>query len=446
MVGQATRMAAQPRKFDVVIFGATGFTGSLACEHLARRLVSDEKLSPSKFAIAARSSEKVESLKQRLSQEVSPCFSSVASLVGDASDEDFLKDMCSSTSCVLSYVGPYLKYGLPLARACVEHECDYCDITGEATFQLELLKLHDEAKRKGVKLVTSCGYDSVPFDLASLQLVRNLRKRAGPSGGGTVCVQACTGPSKGGVSGGTIDSAGSFVGVSLDNRCLDPLSGEADGVGPSPRPFSSRQYHPPSGTFLAPSVMEPVNAKVVYRTRGLLPDLFGDFVFQQFTSTKTRLGAWALTAAMGVIEALLGSASVRNFLIARGVLPKPGEGPSKELRDTGYMNEYVYGDLGGLSAVVHVKGRGGDPGYKLTSAMSLQTALCLAAGEGAGLGGGVLTPASCLGEALAEKLEACGVTFELHEDVSSVQVFGASSSIDAAGAGVQTEKAKANVV
>ena len=153
MVGQATRMAAQPRKFDVVIFGATGFTGSLACEHLARRLVSDEKLSPSKFAIAARSSEKVESLKQRLSQEVSPCFSSVASLVGDDSDEDFLKDMCSSTSCVLSYVGPYLKYGLPLARACVEHECDYCDITGEATFQLELLKLHDEAKRKGVKLI-----------------------------------------------------------------------------------------------------------------------------------------------------------------------------------------------------------------------------------------------------------------------------------------------------
>ena len=176
-----------------------------------------------------------------------------------------------------------------------------------------------------------------------------------------MCVQACTGPSKGGVSGGTIDSAGSFVGVSLDNRCLDPLSREADGVGPSPRPFSSRQYHPPSGTFLAPSVMEPVNAKVVYRTRGLLPDLFGDFVFQQFTSTKTRLGAWALTAAMGVIEALLGSASVRNFLIARGVLPKPGEGPSKELRDTGYMNEYVYGDLGGLSAVVHVKGRGGGP-------------------------------------------------------------------------------------
>ncbi|QDZ22054.1 saccharopine dehydrogenase domain-containing protein [Chloropicon primus] len=414
------------RKYDVTIFGATGFTGSLAAEHLARRLKVEGGWS--KYAIAGRSATRLGELKERLCKEVDERFEQVGELVGSGSDPAFLEEMCSSSKVVLSYVGPYLKYGLPLARAAIAHGSDLCDITGEATYQMELLKMHEEAKSKGVTILTSCGYDSVPFDVGSLGLVKHLRARVGGAKGKKIFVQALTGPSKGSVSGGTIASAESFVGVSLENHCLDPKAPEgAEGA----LPYSSLSYHEPSKTYLAPSIMEPVNAKVVYRTRGLLEDLYGDFTFQQFTAVKRRMVAILAALLMGLANVVLASGWARRSLVRWGVLPKPGEGPSKEIRETGFMNEFLYGQVqdeeGASGAVVWVKGRGGDPGYKLTSAMSLHTALCLSKKEEhkgeIHMLGGVLTPAASMGDLLWKTMPQTGVSFELIEDIGKVQVF-----------------------
>jgi len=419
------------RKYDVVIFGATGFTGQLASEHLARKLKANG-IAANRFALAGRNASKLEEVTTRIAKECDFAeFEKVGRLVGDANDEAFLSGMCREAKVVLTYAGPYLKYGLPLARCCVEEGTDYVDITGEATYQAELIKFHEKAKAKGVTLITSAGYDSIPFDVGCWKLVNHLRSMSGKEGTSSITVQAVTGPSKGSVSGGTIASAGSIVGAGpMSNWMLDPAAKE-DNASAVSFPFRSRQFHPPSNTWLAPSVMEDVNAKVVYRTRGLLRESYGPaFSFQQFTGTDTKTKSVLASAAIGVINFVVGSNFMRNFMVSRGVLPKPGQGPSKEIRDTGYMNEYIFGKLKGSDGkvtsegAVWVKGRGGDPGYKLTSAMSLHTALCLAEGKGMNMKGGVLTPASCLGDTLWNTMgENTGVSFHLFDKPSEVTVF-----------------------
>ena len=422
------------RAYDVIIYGATGFTGQLAAEHLARRFAGGS-LSPKRFALAGRSEAKLKLVREGLCL-ISDKAKDIDLLVGDSTDETFLDDMCKKTSVVLSYVGPYFRYGVPLARAAVKRGTDLCDITGEANYQQVLVEeLHEEAKKKGSTILTSCGYDSIPFDVGSHGLVRHLRSQQSE---GDITVQACTGPAMGGVSGGTVDSAGSFVGAALTSHVLDP---GFDPAKAGKEPFRAGQYHEASGTWLATSVMETVNQKVVYRTRGLLAEMFGEsFVFQQFTSTKTRMQCMAANAAIGAITFAIRTHWIRNFLVNRGVLPKPGEGPSENMRKNGYMNEFLFGRIedkgtGRVStAAVHVKGTNGDPGYQLTSLMSLQAALTLSrkkelAAEMHQLGG-VLTPGACMGDLLWKEFnqlkghpESGQVSFEIISDPSKVKVY-----------------------
>ncbi len=259
------------RAYDVVIFGATGFTGRLAAEHLARRIAGSADLSSKRFALAGRSEEKLLALRSRLAKEISPECSDLAILVGDGGSDAFLEEMLTQTKVVMTYVGPYLKYSLPLARACVKHRTDYCDITGEAPYQQRIIEeLHEAAKENGTTLITSCGYDSIPFDVGTHGLVKHLRERAREelgeeaARGATISVQALDGAARGGVSGGTIASAESFVGIAkpLGPQCLDP--GFQEGASSAPAfPYAAGQMHHRDSSFLGPSIMEAVNQKVV---------------------------------------------------------------------------------------------------------------------------------------------------------------------------------------
>jgi len=418
------------RAFDVVIFGATGFTGKLASEHLTRRLAGDASLRWERFALAGRNREKLVAVRKRL-EEISPRAKELQLLVGDGNSEEFLETMCKKTNVVLTYVGPYLKYSLPLARACVKYGTDYCDITGEAPYQVKIVEeLHEEAKSKGVTLITSCGYDSIPFDVGTYGLVKHLRTK---QKGGKIAIQTCTGPARGSASGGTIASAESFVGgPPLSPHCLDTQFLSSD-VVEGKLPFNVGNFHNRSKSWLCPSIMEGVNQKVIYRSRGLMQDLYGvDFTWQQFTAVKTKFQLFAAKALMGVITFVLSNSFAKGLLLRTGVLPKPGEGPSEEILQSGFFNEFIYGSVGEYEAAVHVKGRRGDPGYKLTSAMSLHTALMLSQKDSLkgelNMLGGVLTPAACMGDLLWRKMPDVDVTFELKENTSSLPIFDNKSN------------------
>lgn len=428
-------MAATTRPFDVVIFGATGFTGQLAAAHLARRLKS-ENLSAANFALAGRSEEKLLKVRQKL-ETIEPKAKDLAILVGDCSDEDFLAKMLQSTRVVMTYVGPFIKYGLPLARACVKYGTDYCDITGEAPYQRKIIdELHEKAKSKGVTLLTGCGYDSVPFDVGTYGLIKHLKSKeedhffSKGKDGTTISVQALTGAGKGGFSGGTIASVGGSVDNMKDmpSHVLDPSFDESKLVDPL---YANGAFHEPSQKWLLTSFMEPVNIKVLYRTRMLLEDMYGEaFVWQQFIALPSRFARVVAGAVLGIFVSVLTSSTARGLLLRLGVLPKPGEGPSEDIITNGYFNEYIFGKISkgtqSCEAAVHVKGVKGDPGYGLTSAMSLHTAMCLSRKEELKdrihMLGGVLTPASCMGDVLWETLPEVNVSFELYEDVSKLKV------------------------
>ena len=342
---------------------------------------------------------------------ISPEASNVATITADAEESSSLEAMCSKTKVLISFVGPYLGggRGMRVARACVASKTDYCDITGESPFQKQLVEeLHEDAKSNGVSLVTACGFDSVPFDLGTYEVI----KRLGPDAG-RVDIEAIMGPSRGGVSGGTIASISGIT--PLPTRVLDPTydaKGSKQGAKTTPH-YRMGQFHPRSSTFLGPSIMEPINKKVVWRSAGLLGYGSGAFSYGEFTGCSSRLANAGFTLSLGAIGAVLSSGKIRSFLIARGIIPKPGEGPSRQMLESGFFNVMVYGKAegSGRECVCHVRGIDGDPGYKLTGAMALEAAICLATSPDVQRRGGVLTPAVCMGDVLPEYTAKANVTF-----------------------------------
>lgn len=445
-------MAAVGRPFDVVIWGATSFTGKLATRYLAGR--------PG-VAIAGRASsrQRLADLREKVLREIPGGGQELVDrsevlpiLVADLASEESLLDMASQARVVLTFAGPYAQLGMPLANACVEAGTDYCDITGESNFQRELVDgCHDAAKSSGVRLVTSCGYDSVPFDLGALACVEKLREQ-GLSPGDVV---AAIGNSRGGVSGGTIASgmgiARARQGGNARTRAVidSPLGirGDFDEAAAAPDPNAGveclRSLKPDA--FCAPSVMASANSKIVYRSMELMPDVYGATAsYKEGTMVGSqraaKLGYWALAAVGG----LLGLPVLPNVLRTLRVLPSPGQGPSEATREQGFFNVHFAGWGEGSdkpAAVARVESRYGDPGYKSTAAMASECALMLAEGKAREGAAGVLTPASCFGMALGERLEAAGV-LQVRAEIASED--GANFPLPSAWA-VPASSAKATV-
>lgn len=414
-------MSQKSRELDVVVWGATGFTGELVAGYLLDHY-GDGAL---RIALAGRSRARLEALRARLATR-HPGAAALPLLLGDSFDAASLDALASQARVVCSTVGPYAKYGAKLVAACVHRGTDYCDLTGETPFIRRMIDAHHEAARQsGARIVHCCGYDSIPSDLGTLMLEDTMRERHG-----SVCsrVQLFAGESKGGMSGGTIASMLNIIDEARRDhevrRILgDPyaLNPEGERHGPDGRDSMRVRFDRDLEMWVGPFVMAAINTRIVRRSNALLGYPWGrDFRYsEEMSFGRGAKGLAAATAVAGGVAALVVAASVRptRALLERA-LPSPGEGPDRAAREAGYFVTRLVGtgeDASGrrVQLRARVEGRS-DPGYGETTKMLGESAACLAL-DGARLAsrGGILTPASAMGMRLVERLRAAGMLFEV---------------------------------
>ena len=397
---------------DVVVYGATGFVGRLTAEHLVRHAPEGARI-----GLGGRSLQRLMAVRDGLG----PRAADWPLLVADSTDRAALDEMVGRTKVVATTVGPYLKYGAELAAACAESGTHYCDLTGEALFVREIADRHHQtAARTGARVVTACGFDSIPSDLGVLLL----HERAVADGAGdledTVLVVEAV---RGGISGGTLDSVRTVIdemktdaakrrmlldpyGLSPD-RSAEPELGERDGMG-------VRREAELGGTWTAPFVMAVFNTRIVRRSNALKQWAYGrSFRYREVVATgrgplsPLLAGATAVgTAGLG-----LGMALPPSRWVLDRVLPAPGEGPSEQTRANGYFRVRVRTRTASGARYDSVVAAQGDPGYAATAVMFGESALCLALdGDRLPTAAGVLTPATAMGSALVDRLRGAGFT------------------------------------
>jgi len=414
---------AAAREHDIVLFGATGFTGRLVADYFAEHAPKGVR-----WAIAGRNREKLEGVKREL-VAAHPELAQLAVLVADGHDEASLEALAPKTAVICTTVGPFAKHGQKLVAACARHGTHYCDITGEVPFiRASIDENHERAIETRARVVHCCGFDSIPFDLG----VHMLWDRAMKDGHTLAWAKGFAGKTKGSLSGGTVASMLALMEEAERDRDVRRLLANPYGLDPDPkrtsghpRPESPDQrgvrYDHDLGRWTAPFVMSAVNTRIVRRSNALLGGAYGkDFRYSESMSfakgTKGLLGASALTAGLGAFVAAAAFAPTRE-LLAKRVLPKSGEGPSKEKRDAGYFEVQLLAetDVDADAKKERLAGKvigTSDPGYGETAKMLGESALCLAL-DGAQLPDrfGVLTPASAMGMRLVDRLRAAGMTF-----------------------------------
>lgn len=390
------------RNYDLVLFGATGFTGGLTAEYLAQH-APEKMLATARWAIAGRSLQKLEAVRERLAT-LNPACAAMPLLVTEADDASALAEIARSTKVIVTTVGPYLKYGEPLVKACAEAGTHYCDLTGEPEFVDAMwLKYHETAKRTGAKLVHCCGFDSIPHDLGAYFTVLQL------PADNAIRVQGFVNAG-GQFSGGTLHSAvnqfsrlAQYAKVRSARRKRDewPLDRKIGGVNAGVRFIKSL------GTWTAP--MPTIDPQVVLRSAAALERYGPAFRYGHFIQMKT-LGAVAKLGA-GVSAALVGSqvGFLRDKLLA---LKQPGDGPSAERRAKSWFKVTFIGESAGQRVVTSVSG--GDPGYGETSKMLAESGLCLAFDK-LPAKAGQLTTVVAMGDALIKRLQKAGIQFTVEQ-------------------------------
>ncbi len=406
------------RDYDVIVWGATGFTGALVAEYLLSQYGVDGSL---RWAIAGRSASKLATLRQQLG----PKAESLPSIIADSFDEQKLAELAASTRVVISTVGPYAKYGSPLVAACVEQGTHYCDLAGEAQWIRQMIdQHHDAAAAKGARIVHCCGFDSVPMDIGVWFLQQEAERRHGAY---CTSIAMLVKAVRGGPSGGTIASALNMIKEARADRetariLTDPygLNPPGEREGPDGRDQSNARFDVASGVWTAPFVMAAINTKIVRRSHALLGYPYGkEFRYREAVMTGKGASGWfkanSMTAGLGGFLFAAGFDFSRG-LLERFVLPEPGEGPDREQRENGFYDLRQFGKLPDGSIIrSRIKGDR-DPGYGSTSKMLAESAVCLAMDE-LSSDGGVLTPAVAMGEPLLRRLqENAGLSFEILTD------------------------------
>ncbi len=403
------------REHDIVLFGATGFTGRLTAAHL----VTTHLASGLRLALAGRDRKKLEGVRDELAASV-PAARELPILVADAHDAAALGELAKKTKVVLTTVGPYAKYGATLVGACAEHGTHYADLTGEVTFMRRMIDRHHEtAVKTGARIVHTCGYDSVPSDLGTWFVAKAYQERYGELPESLV---HAAGESRGGASGGTIASMLFLMEEAERDPAIRKLLADpyalVDGARGEDRGDQlGVRFDRDLGLWTGPFIMAQVNSRVVRRTSALLTNEgrggYGRARYDECMSTGkgpgAALGAAALSAGLGVGVVGLAIGPIRR--LASRFLPKPGEGPSEELRRTGYFVSRFAAK--GRAGLVRAEMRGeGDPGYAATARMLGESAMCLAK-DTLDAPGGVRTPASTMPEQLLARLRAQRFTLEL---------------------------------
>ena len=390
------------KKYKIVVFGATGFTGELCAKFMS------ERYSDVPIAIAGRNKEKLEKIKKKHGL-------TFPIIVADAFDVDALNKMCGDTEVVLSTAGPYHKYGSDLLEACIKNNCHYVDITGESFWIKDMIEKHHlDAAKKGLRIINACGFDSAPSDLGVFYAVNQVV--------GDVKSVQCFQAWKGEASGGTMETMFSSMDAKLARGglgkfSLNPKNSVTENQKKKTNDKIKVQKIPHLGGWTGPFVMALPNTRVVRRSAALSKSVgkyYGDdFVYSE-GAYYSKKGAAKKVTFMTLALGLIIVSPLRKLL--RGFFRKPGEGPSQQAMDSGFFkSRFLVETQEGFRAFS--MSSSGDPGYKMTSRMACESALCLAIENpkdlpGGSELGGLLTPSIGLGNVLVKRLKNIGVSFE----------------------------------
>jgi short subunit dehydrogenase-like uncharacterized protein len=372
-------LSADSRRYDVVLFGASGFTGRQTVRYFAQHAPAGLR-----WAVAGRDSEKLQALGAPADV-----------LIADTGNQASVDGVVSQTRVLLNTAGPFAKYGTPVVDACVRFRTHYTDITGEAFWVQQLIALyHDRAAASGVRIVPCCGFDSVPSDLGAFVLARHHA---------AAMVRGYFQLGGGGLNGGTI--------ASVSNLVASSHARDVTRAGD----FAPPHFDELIGTWVGPFFMSPINTWVVRRSVALF-GTWGEpypegFTYREFLKYTPPLAAPKAIAASTVIG--LAGAVLRIPPLFRAILPllpQPGMGPSETKMDAGWFSCDVVGRTIGGERVRALIKNDGDAGNRSTVKMLCEAALCLALGESIDRGG-ILTPATAFGDHLVRRLRAAGMTF-----------------------------------
>jgi short subunit dehydrogenase-like uncharacterized protein len=415
-------MTSENREFDIIVWGASGFTGKLTAEYLLGRYGVGGEL---KWALGGRNRAKLEATRKELGNESGIAVDDLQIVLGDSQDETSLSEMVTRTKVVCTTVGPYALYGSKLVAACAEHGTSYCDLTGEAHWMQRMIDQHQEtAAASNARIVFTCGFDCIPSDLGAHFMQREMQRLHG-----VACskIQYRVVGFSGGASGGTIASMLSMMDEAKKDPSVmaamrDPyaLNPNGERTGPDKQEPLGTWMDDHFDQWVAPFVMGAINTKVVRRTNALLDYAYGrDFRYDEGVLCGGGPAGWikAGATAAGSVAAMgaMAIGPIRRF--AAGRLPAPGEGPSKHARESGYFDIKLRGEHpDNPTKTLWGRVRGDrDPGYGSTSKMLGESAVCLAL-DSLPPGTGISTPAAAMGDKLLDRLIAnAGVEFELLE-------------------------------
>ena len=388
------------KKLDLVIWGATGFTGKLVCEYITNSYNSKDL----NWTIAGRNEEKLLKLKNRLNIKNSI-------LIGNSNDKYSLEKICGKTKVICSTVGPYALYGTNLIHACVKMKTNYCDITGETQWIRKIIDtFHEKAKKQKIKIVNSCGFDSIPSDMGVYFCQSNYYKENGEYANE---INMRVAGSRGGFSGGTYNSLTNVIHEASLNRSVRKILNNPYGLnpineqsGPDKKDLKSVEYDNEAKSWIAPFVMAGINTKIVRRSNALLNYKYGNsFLYSE-----------AVLVGNGILGKIIGYLSLIPILMViqkKGsvikkivdlFVPKAGEGPSKKQRENGFFSLKFFFGNNRQRYLAKVTGDM-DPGYGSTSKMLAECAICLALDDTLNENYGVITPSVAFEENILERLQ-----------------------------------------
>ena len=388
------------KKLDLVIWGATGFTGQLVCEYIANSYNSKDL----NWTIAGRNEEKLLKLKNRLNIKNSI-------LIGNSNDKSSLEKICGKTKVICSTVGPYALYGTNLIHACIKMKTNYCDISGETQWIRKIIDtFHEKAKKQKIKIVNSCGFDSIPSDMGVYFSQSNYYKENGEYANEINMRVAGT---RGGFSGGTYNSLTNVIHEASLNKSVRKILNNPYGLnpineqsGPDKKDLKSVEYDNEAKSWIAPFVMAGINTKIVRRSNALLNYKYGNsFLYSE-----------AVLVGNGILGKIIGYLSLIPILMViqkKGsvikkivdlFVPKAGEGPSKKQRENGFFSLKFFFGNNRQRYLAKVTGDM-DPGYGSTSKMLAECAICLALDDTLNENYGVITPSVAFEENILERLQ-----------------------------------------
>jgi short subunit dehydrogenase-like uncharacterized protein len=380
------------REFDVIVYGATGFTGRLVAEYLAQTYPQGVR-----WAMAGRSLTKLQEVRAEMGVPAD-----IPLITANADDPASLRAMCERATVIITTVGPYQLYGNDLVAACAATGTAYVDLCGEPAWMRGMIdRHHAEAQRTGARIVFSCGFDSIPFDLGMLTLQEAAHARFGQP---VPRVKCRVRQMKGKFSGGTAASLKATMAAAARNPSLvmlltDPFALAPGHAGPRQPAGLLPEFDSTINAWVAPFVMAPINTKNVHRTNFLLGQPWGDIVYDEMVVAGLGDMGKAAAEALAKLNPLAGDKG-----------PKPGEGPSKEERDAGFFDILFVGLMPDGQRIDAVVTGDKDPGYGCTSKMLAESALCLVndvQGDG-----GIWTPGALMVVKLRQRLVAsAGMTF-----------------------------------